>query len=365
MHHKAADMRKLLVWLALPLVGMGVASLLAELVDGGGAQQPVSIGLIFPEDGARVELVTPVIAEPKLQVMLPSSNVPLLGRVETLADRFIFVPSLPFTPGQKYVVKWVDASGAAQQAEFLIKPTPQEHPTVRLAPQAVLPANALKFYLHFSEPMEQGIFLDRLRLLDGDGKEVIGPFRETELWSPDGKRLTVWFHPGRQKTGVNLNEDEGPVLYAKMKHTLVVLGSWRSTHGVALGKDVRFDFQVGDADHAQPHMKRWEISAPKSGTRESLVVHFDEPLDTAVITGALRVKSGASDVVLADSRVSADGLQWSATPQQPWPSATFELHAEPTLEDLAGNSLEKLFEVDVSETKNLAQPMIVRNFETH
>ena len=232
-----------------------------------------------------------------------------------------------------------------------------------MRPQSVLPANALKFYLHFSEPMEQGIFLERLRLLDGDGKEVIGPFRETELWSPDGRRLTVWFHPGRQKTGVNLNEDEGPVLHENMKHTLVIAGTWRSAKGMALGQDVRFDFQVGQADHAQPNMKRWQITAPKPGTREPLVVRFDEPLDTAVLVGALRVQSGSTEVALAEAQVSPDGLQWSAAPRQPWPKGTLELCAEPTLEDLAGNSLEKLFEVDVSEAVSAAPVVVRRDFE--
>lgn len=310
-----------------------------------------------------MEIITPVTAEPKLQVMLASGSVPLLGRVETLADRFIFVPSLPFSPGQKYTARWVDASGVSQQAEFLIKPAPPKNPTVWLAPQATLPANALKFYLHFSEPMEQGIFLERLRLLDGDGKEVVGPFRETELWSPDGRRLTVWFHPGRQKTGVNLNEDEGPVLHAGTRHTLVVSGTWRSTRGVPLGRDERFAFRVGQPDHEQPNMKRWTIIPPKAGTQDPLVVRFDEPLDSAMLTHALRIQNTAGAVQLARPQASPDGLQWSARPQQPWPQGTLELHANPTLEDLAGNSLEKLFEVDVAAEIPAAQAITSRTFE--
>src|SRR4051812_2774418 len=77
---------------------------------------------------------------------------------------------------------------------------------------ALLPANHLKFYLHFSAPMREGVFLDYCRLLDEHGAPVAEPFRETELWSDDHRRLTLWLHPGRQKTGVNLNDDFGPVL---------------------------------------------------------------------------------------------------------------------------------------------------------
>ncbi len=370
MHHKAADLRALLFW---PLVGLPVMFLVVWVMGAlprvlaskppSVASQASRVEILVAEDGSRVEIYTSAPGHVEPAVKPAAGSMALLGQFESTDECLAFVPSLPFVQGQEYRAEWTDTAGQRQSESFKFAGTAHPPPTVRLAPQATLPANALKFYLHFSEPMEQGIFLERLRLLDGVGKEVTGPFRETELWSPDSKRLTVWFHPGRQKTGVNLNEDEGPVLHAEMKHTLVVAGSWRSTRGVALGKDMRFDFQVGQADHAQPNMKRWQITAPKSGTREPLVVRFDEPLDTAVIAGALRVKNGASDMAMSDPEVSSDGLRWSATPQQPWSSGTFELHAEPTLEDLAGNSLEKLFEVDVSENADTAQPTILRAFE--
>lgn len=259
-------------------------------------------------------------------------------------DRLKFVPAAPLAGSQRYRAEWLAEDGSSQKLEFEFRLTPQKPPTVRFAPQAKLPANALKFYLHFSEPMEQGVFLERLRLLDADGKDVIGPFRETELWSPDGKRLTVWFHPGRQKTGVNLNEDEGPVLRANSKHTLVVAGSWRSTSGVALGEDVRFDFQVGQADHDSPSVTRWKIQTPKSGTREPLQVEFDEALDPAMLSNALQVWRDGSALTLT---ISNSGKHWSVVPQQPWIAGTYELRADPLLEDLAGNNLTQPFEVDL------------------
>ena len=61
--------------------------------------------------------------------------------------------------------------------------------------------------------MRQGVFLEFCKLRASHGREDDdGPFRETELWSEDGRRLTLWLHPGRQKTGVNLNTEIGPVL---------------------------------------------------------------------------------------------------------------------------------------------------------
>lgn len=317
-------------------------------------------------DGTWVQVTAPMADEPDFQVApLRKPDAALLGTISREGNTLTFHPAMPLLEGQAYELRWRSSAGKLRRLVRYFRPKPRvsTEPTVQMLPQSALPANALKFYLHFSEPMEQGIFLERLRLLADDGEEVIGPFRETELWSPDGKRLTVWLHPGRQKTGVNLNADEGPVLHADRKHTLVIAGSWRSTKGVPLGKDVRFDFQAGQADHAQPNMKRWKIEPPKAGTREPLVVRFDEPMDTAMLASALRISRNTGSVILSANKVSPDGLQWSAEPEQPWQTGTLELHAEPTLEDLAGNSLEKLFEVDVSEASNTSQAIISRSFE--
>jgi hypothetical protein len=316
----------------------------------------------FSEDGSTLTLHSRSALEPHLKVFLSLEiDVPLLGKTTRQDNILFFHPAVPFQPGGNYLMTWLAPSGKelAKFQRFKTSRTANA-PKVDFLSGHAFPANALKFYLHFSEPMEQGVFLERMRLLEVDGKEVIGPFRETELWSPDGKRLTVWFHPGRQKTGVNLNEEEGPVLRENTKHTLVIAGSWRSTSGVALGKEVRFDFQVRLADHEMPVMEKWQITVPKSGTREPLIVRFDEPLDPAMVTSALSIHRGSETVPV---EIEVEGLNWRAISLQPWTSGAYELRADPNLEDLAGNNLTKLFEVDVSELPNTKTFITKRAFE--
>ncbi len=315
------------------------------------------------QDGSRVEVLTQAAAEPEWALCLAEANAlpsPLLGKIEQLADKLIFYPALPLVAGQKYRATWLSATGQRQRVEFQIHPLKHAAPTVQMRPQTALPANALKFYLHFSERMEQGIFLDRLRLLDATGKEVKGPFRETELWSPDGKRLTVWFHPGRQKTGVNLNIDEGPVLCEGTRYSLVVSASWCSAAGLPLGEDVSFAFDTVQADHQCPSLERWRITAPKVGTREPVRIDFDEALDTAMLTSALHVLSQGKKLALEVS-LSPSGKHWSAAPEQPWKAGNYPLHADPLLEDLAGNSLTEPFEVD-TEAARKTRAVLVREF---
>ena len=314
-----------------------------------------STRLVIPPDGSHLQLLGLPGTEPNL-VVRPLNGPALLGRTEVLRDRVIFRPILPFLPGQRYRVEWRNPDGAPNQVEFENPARNRSRPTARLAPEGQLPANALKIYLHFSKPMEQGVFLRCLRLLDGSDKEVTGPFRETELWSPDGKRLTVWFHPGRQKTGVNLNVDEGPVLRQGQRHTLIISGSWRDTSGIALGKDVRLQFTAGHADHQSPALNHLKITPPRAHSRQPLVVNFPEPLDPAMLPNALSVLSDAEGVLTLSVVTGADGKSWSATPPEPWRPGVYKLIADPLLEDLAGNSLGRPFEINLTTDSTPTRP---------
>ena len=95
--------------------------------------------------------------------------------------------------------------GSGSPVETVLQlPKPERHPEAvvsRVYPSADrLPENQLKFYLHFSAPMREGVFLNYCRLLDQRGEPVLEQFRETELWSEDHRRLTLWLHPGLNGT---------------------------------------------------------------------------------------------------------------------------------------------------------------------
>ena len=65
----------------------------------------------------------------------------------------------------------------------------------------VLPENLLRFYVHFSAPMQRGGVQGHIFLLDAEGQEVKGAFLNlaTELWDSAMQRLTILLHPGRIK----------------------------------------------------------------------------------------------------------------------------------------------------------------------
>ena len=326
----------------------------------------------YPVVGASEAVPSVVVSEARDRVVIEAEGdfslrraeggAPLLGRWERTVGGAVFLPALPLPAGQGFALEWSGADGATRRHEFRTTAATGAVPTVELRPTGVpLPANALKFYLHFSEPMERGVFLDRLRLHEIGGTEILGAFRETELWSPDGRRLTVWFHPGRQKAGVNLNLEEGPVLRAGTCCRLVVSGAWRSAAGVALGSDRSFEWQVGPADHAVPTLAGFRSDLPAVGSREPWVVRSAEPLDPGVLAGALSIQRAGHDVA-GRAEAAPDGCSWRFIPAAAWLSGDHELQADPNLEDLAGNSLVKPFEVDLTGAGVSPSAPLTRSF---
>ena len=275
---------------------------------------------------------------------------PLAGTYSRHGVQIRFQPSLPLLPGQTYTAR-LDAAGVSLRAEHrTAAPTPAAAPKLlAIYPSGDrLPANHLKFYLVFSEPMEPGVFLNHCRLTDARGNTLDAPFRETELWSPDGRRLTLWFHPGRQKTGVNLNVEFGPVLTEGKDYRLIIDGRWPSRRGAPLGIDVTKSFHVLPPLHEQLAVKSWQVHPPAASTREALRIEFPYPLDWATLHRMIRVTTHAGPTP-GEIAVEKDERVWRFVPAQPWTSATYQLHVNTAIEDQAGNSLARPFEVNLLE----------------
>lgn len=235
---------------------------------------------------------------------------------------------------------------------------------VAIFPSAeVLPANHLKFYLHFAEPMRQGVFLEHCALLDESGQPVREPFRETELWSDDRRRLTLWLHPGRQKTGVNLNVELGPVLEPGRTYTLRISEHWPTENGAPLARGIAKRFRTSAKVSAQLDTAAWQIRAPKSATREPIEVRFPAPLDYALLQRCLRVVNADGHAVAGQVGIGPRECSWLFTPATAWPAQPCQLIVDSILEDLAGNSLARPFEVDLyAPAQGKVPPILTLDF---
>jgi hypothetical protein len=269
---------------------------------------------------------------------------PMAGEVDAVEGGLRFTPSFPLTPGVGY-----RASLGEDDRVFMI-PEADMTPVARVAavyPTAdELPENLLKFYLHFSEPMAAGEAAKNVRLIGPEGKEEDLPFLELaeELWDPDGKRLTLFFDPGRVKRGLKPNEEHGRALAAGKDYELQIDATWRDAKGRAMAEGFTKKFRAVGADYAQPDARKWTIISPKAGTRDELRLTFSEALDHGLL-GRLLTVYGSDDRALSGVvRIGNGEKDWYWKPDEPWTAGDYRVEIEAILEDVAGNSVARLFE---------------------
>ncbi len=278
---------------------------------------------------------------------------PLLGSYHAEDGVLVFRPRFPLQPGLRYRAVLGKSGDGQPLVRFFDLPTehiePMTHVRAVYPSAGLLPENLLKFYLHFSAPMSRGEVYRRTRLLDGSGKPVEMAFLELEqeLWDAEGKRLTILFDPGRIKRGLAPHQELGLALEQDKRYRLVIDRDWPDAEGRPMREDFEKSFQAGPADHEPPSLKNWKLSPPKSGTLDSLVVEFRESLDHALQRRLIQVVTAARIRLEGFITVDRNETRWSFTPRQPWRAGSYYLEAGTALEDLAGNSLDRPFEVDV------------------
>jgi hypothetical protein len=196
-----------------------------------------------------------------------------------------------------------------------------------------IPANLLRFSIRFEAQVE-GPMLRRLALWRGDGMQIQEPFLEQELWSPDGKLLTVLMHPGRVKSGLIAHDEHGPILSLGEDVTLALDG-----HPIK-------QWRVGPANTVGPAVSAWKISAVRVGSRQPIVVTLNEPIDGRD-ADYLAIADERDRRVAGRAQLANGESTWTFVPNSPWRAGAYKLVARGTLEDPAGNRLGSHFETSI------------------
>ena len=272
-----------------------------------------------------------------------SQGMPL--KISETADGLQVKPRFALRAGATYHLQ-LDL-GSGEQAFEIALPA-AEATTPRLAAfapsQAVLPANTLRLYLTFSEPMALGALRDAVTLMRSDGTEVDSPFLTLgpELWDKGQTRVTLLFDPGRIKQGVGPNLSHGAPLVAGESYHLVIGKGLRSTKGVPLAQDITVAFRVGPAEARAIVTEDWDITPPKAASQTPLSVAFDRIMDEGPVRRMITLQDANGKAV--QGHVHTDGGGWSFVPDHPWTAGEYALRIDPALEDIAGNAVHQAFD---------------------
>ena len=277
------------------------------------------------------------------------------GKCERRGDFLSFTPAFGFVVGQPYVVRTRRNNQSHRLTEFRI---PQEQPAApalvtNIYPSGdVLPENVLRFYVHFSVPMTPHRAFEYVALRDALGVADHAAFMKfkQELWNEDRTRLTVLIDPGRIKRSVATNVALGPALREGERYALTIDEGWSSADGSSVLPSFSKTFVVAEALRERPDVERWKWRPPRPGTRETLKIVFDRPLDRHLLSSAIHVVASDGNAIDGRSHIGENETSWSFTPSKPWAADDGRVTLDEALEDVAGNNFRELLDRDISES---------------
>ncbi|MFF1632587.1 hypothetical protein [Leifsonia sp. NPDC058248] len=281
---------------------------------------------------------------------LGANLVTTAGTWERSGDVARFTPRFAAVPGTGYAVV-----GRRDEQEGWRELTRVSVPEAELAPRTVVetidpgtewvPANLLRFSVTFSSVMEEGSATGHVQLLDEAGAVMPGTLLETpELWDRRRRRLTVLVEPGRIKRGLQPHVQAGAPLREGSTITLVVDPGLRDAEGAPLLAGGRRTYRVGAPVRSRVDPTRWDVQWPEEQL-DPLVVRFDRPLDRALVQRCLRVVDRRGHPVPGHASLDPDARVWVFMPTAR--SGDWRLRIDARLEDLAGNSVRRVFDRDL------------------
>ena len=297
----------------------------------------------------------------------PWALPPVAGRFQVDGNCLYFIPRFPFVAGMAYslAIRCPEAAGDERGLTVLEieRPAGQAVPTatvVAIYPQVdEVPVNLLKFYVHFSEPMSEGRAQRAIRVCrDDTGEPIDGVFvpMDPELWDGARQRLTLLLDPARIKHGLVPNMEVGYPLIEGVPFRLFIDPDFRDARGRPLRAGAQRRYQVGPEVEARIDPGKWVLTAPAAGSKESLVVDFERPLDHALLQRCLWVEGPDRDPVDGVATAGKGEASWRFEPRSPWAEGAHRLVVERQLEDLAGNSPVRVFDRDMMEDTGEPSP---------
>ena len=296
-----------------------------------------------------------------LHIRLPNAGQSVIGDYSFKDNEVVFKPIIAFTRGLKYqlyvrneFVDEIEIQAANTTAPEIIAVYPVLD---------TLPENLLKFYILFSKPMQEGDELNHIHLIKDDRDTLSSVFLDLELWNHERTMLTLWLDPGRIKRDLQPNKLFGPPLIKGSHYQLLIDKDWQDAEGILLKENITKNFFTSSRDSVCPDEKKWMINIPKAGTKEQLVIKFNEPLDHVLAERTISITDASGNELKGNLKVNDLGDSVYFFPNSEWKRGDYLLQIESRLEDLAGNNFDRLFDVDLDQNQGSPKKNHKRQFE--
>jgi len=301
--------------------------------------------LIFSGDGNREDYT----------VKLKGKTQSVFGDLQKEGSSFVFTPIIPFTSGEIYEVFKNDQvyfDFSVPEVERLQAPK-----LLGIYPKTdTVPENLLKMYFTFDSPMQQTRptldFIKIYNTIEHKEVEIFLPLKN-ELWNRDKTRLTLWLDPGRIKKDLIPNLERGIPIQQGNTYKIEVSPALEDQDGNALYKTYSKSFYVDERDEVKPHVNSWQLTVPDKHTKSGLGINFHEFLDAFLVEETINIYKNEAEIQ-GSFFISKKANSVVFIPVQPWKKGNYQIKIESRLEDLAGNNLNRLFDEDLTQNKELS-----------
>ncbi len=277
----------------------------------------------------------------------PVASPSVLGQVNVIPDGLAFEPRYPLIAGEQYVavlaLDMLEGERLPWTDSYVIPKSPGSSPTVTAVyPMVeVVPANLLRFYIQFSQPMSENDPHAKVHL-NVNGETVDLPFVEVPngLWNKHRTRLTLILHPGRIKREVGPNIALGPIISSGDQIELVVDAAFAGGELQPMPATFRQSYMVGEPIRTGFDPMSWQFEIPSAGSKDALTIKFDRALDQILLDRMVTIETKQP------TSIKSSAFQLSFLPVEAWQRGAFNLVFDPALEDLAGNRPGRAFDHD-------------------
>jgi hypothetical protein len=159
----------------------------------------------------------------------------------------------------------------------------------------------------------------------------------------------VLLDPARIKRGLAPHREAGYALAEGGAVAFVVDRAFRDADGRPLVERATRRYDVGPDLRARVDPHAWEFVPPGAGSRDPLVVKFGRPLDHALLGHCLALHRACGGSLPGAASRGDDGTAWAFTPRDPWEPVRHRLVVSAMLEDVAGNSVTRVFDRDLAD----------------
>ena len=287
---------------------------------------------------------------------------PIPGTFHMDRESIRFEPRFPFLRDTLYSLIVYDDTKSNQQRQFeaysIQSPPSNLDPVTEIISvyptTNQIPVNQLKFYIHFSNSMSEGNASRAITMHRIDtGERLENVFlNEPELWDYEHKRLTILLDPARIKRGLQGNIESGYPLVEGVPILLNIKEDLVDGRGARLKSSRQMKYNIGPPERLLVEINNWSYNYPRPNSIDPITVKFDRPMDHALTHRCLCIQAGSGQQIQGYTQVGPEEKSWQFFPAVPWGTGQYAVVVGDILEDLAGNSIKRVFDRDLHEPEH-------------